>query len=101
MASFDRKWEAIGFTIEDTSFLEQEIMKNPHIGDVIEGTGGLRKMRVAIDKGKSGGARVCYIDIAVDEQVYMIACYEKKEKSNLTRAEKNSIKRIINTLITR
>ena len=45
------------------SLLQCELMRNPAVGDVIEGTGGLRKMRFADKrrgKGKRGGLRVIY-----------------------------------------
>ena len=51
--------------LDDTAFagLQQVLMKNPEAGEVIEGTGGLRKMRFADKrrgKGKRGGLRVVY-----------------------------------------
>ena len=51
--------------LNDESFREfqQMLMKNPEAGDVIEGTGGLRKVRYADEKrgkGKRGGLRVIY-----------------------------------------
>ncbi|HEY7458015.1 MAG TPA: hypothetical protein VH765_04605 [Xanthobacteraceae bacterium] len=51
--------------LDDEAFgdLQNELMKNPAAGDVIEGTGGLRKLRFADrrrGKGKRGGLRVIY-----------------------------------------
>lgn len=63
------------------------------------GTGGLRKLRFAFeDKGKSGSARVCYVDFATFEKNYLLQVFSKDEKPNLTAAEKNEVKRIIGIL---
>ena len=62
-------------------------------GDVIPGTGGLRKIRMAAKgHGKRGGARVIYVDIEVKESIYLLNVYGKNEKKDLTPAEKNALK---------
>ena len=62
----------------------------------MQGTGGLRKARVALEnRGKSGGARVCYIDFVFAETVYLITVFGKKEKANLSKEERNNIKKAI------
>ena len=74
-------------------------MKDPKIGAVIPGTGKLRKMRFAYEnRGKSGSTRVCYVDFLMYDTVYLITAYAKNEKENLTRAECNEIKKLINIL---
>ena len=46
--------------------MENILLKNPKMGDVIQGTGGIRKIRISYDDiGKRGGGRVIYIDIEV------------------------------------
>ena len=65
----------------------------------MKGTGGLRKARISIGrKGKSGGARVCFVDFIFVETVYLITVYGKKEKDNLSITERNQIKKMIDTL---
>lgn len=60
----------------------------PETGDVMKGSGGLRKMRYALPgRGKSGGARVIYYYIAADEVVYLISGYAKSKKENITPAD--------------
>lgn len=96
---FVRNWERLSLKDQDLRRLELEILKNPKVGKVIRGTGGLRKLRVAHDnKGKSGSARVCYVDFAEKETVYLITIYPKNEKDNLTRAECNNICKMIHML---
>ena len=92
-------WERLGLTDDDLRRLELEIMKNPQVGPVIQGTGKLRKMRFAFEnKGKSGSSRVCYVDFLIHETVYLITVYSKNEKDNLSKAERNEIKKFIDIL---
>ena len=58
---FVKNWKRLGLNDDDMRRLELEILKNPQAGNVIKGTGGLRKLRFAFDdKGKSGSVRICY-----------------------------------------
>lgn len=98
-AEFVKRWENLGFTDEDLRRLELEILKDPKVGKVIRGTGKLRKMRFAFtNEGKSGSTRICYVDFTVKRIVYLITVYSKNEKDNLTKAERNSIKTMIDIL---
>ena len=84
---------------DDLRRLELEIMKNPKIGPVMKGTGKLRKMRFAYNNtGKSGSTRVCYVDFVVHETVYLITVFPKNEKENLSKEERNNIKKLIDCL---
>ena len=66
---------------------------------VMQGTGGLRKIRVSREnEGKSGGARVCYVDFVVEKVIYLITVYLKNQKDNLTQTECNNIKKMIQQL---
>ena len=56
-------------------------------------------MRFAFeDRGKSGSARVIYVDFEVYEKIYLITAYPKNEKENLTNQERNEIHRLIDIL---
>ena len=93
---FDKKWEALGFDVEDLRRLENEIVNNPQAGAVIQGTGGIRKIRFAFEgKGKSGGVRVLYIDILISENVILLGAFAKNEQDNLTHEQKKTLKRIV------
>lgn len=96
---FDKQWKAMGLNDDDLARLQQEIMANPKVGSVIEGTGRLRKMRFAFKgQGKSGSARVTYVDFVIYETVYLIYAYPKNEKDNLTKAERNEMKKVIDAI---
>ena len=96
---FTRRWDDLGFKDEDLRKLEMEIMRNPDKYPIIRGTGGLQKIRIALEnKGRRGGARVCFVDFIFAETVYLITVYTKKEKDNLTKEERNNIKKAIGIL---
>ena len=65
----------------------------------MQGTGGLRKLRFSFsDRGKSGSSRVCYINIVRKEKIFLITAYPKNVKDNLSKAERNSIKQLVEIL---
>ena len=87
---FSRNWDEFGFTDDDL---------NPHKYPVMQGTGGLRKARFAFKHhGKSGGVRVCYVDFVIEETIYLITVYSKKQKDNLSKQERNNINIYIDRL---
>jgi hypothetical protein len=70
------------------------IAENPECGDVMSGTGGFRKVRVPRQgMGKSGGARVVYIWRSDKFPVFLITVFPKNKKANLTKAERNALKK--------
>ena len=65
----------------------------------MQGTGGLRKLRFAFPgQGKSGSSRVLYVDFVIAEKIYLIFAYPKSEKDNLSKEERNNIKKLIERL---
>ena len=78
--------------------LQTELIAQPEKGDLIQGTGGLRKIRMATgQQGKSGSARVIYF-LATAEMIYLVLAYAKSEKESLTSAEKAELKRLTTLL---
>lgn len=91
-AVFDRNWKSMGLGDEELSVLQNYLSKNPTVGDVIPELEGARKVRFAIDgKGKSGGARVIYLDVVVKEELYLIYTYPKSMQSDIIPKEKKKI----------
>ena len=96
---FKSRWEALGLNEEDLLRLQVELLADPKAGDVMQGTGGVRKMRFAFEhRGKSGGVRVIYVDFEVYEKIYLLTAYTKNEKDNLTKKERSEIKQLIEVL---
>ena len=99
LKKFDDKWNGLELTDDDLIPLERYLAENPDAGSVIQGTGGLRKLRWALpDTSKSGGIRVLYLDIVIKERIYMVDLFAKSVKANLTEAEKNNMKKLATEL---
>lgn len=64
----------------------------PDQGDLLEGGGGIRKMRFGVGgRGKSGGVRIVYYYHCPDVPVFLLTIFAKNEKANLTKAERNML----------
>ncbi len=93
------QWKEIGLDDDELQALQIMLLKDPESGPVMEGTGGIRKVRFPMkDRGKSGSVRVCYTDFAEYEVIYLITAFEKKDQENLTDEEKNVLKKLIKAL---
>lgn len=97
--TFTRKWKELGISDEDLRRLGNILLNNPKLGEVIKGTGGLRKIRIPINhKGKRRSGRVIYIDIDVKETIYFLDIYVKNEKIDLTEDEKKVMRAVVKIL---
>jgi len=84
---------------ESYSDLQRFLVKQPLFGDVIQGTGGLRKLRWSTKgKGKRGGIRTIYLYITEKSHIHLLTLYAKNEVSDLTADEKKILKRIVEEL---
>lgn len=84
---------------EERSAVIDLVASNPDCGDVIVGTGGVRKVRIAQKgKGKSGSYRVVYYFCNDTIPVFLITCFGKSDKSNISKSEKNTIKKLVQLL---
>lgn len=73
---------------------------NPNAGDILQGTGGIRKIRFARDgKGKSGGYRVIYFFHSLDIPLFALNIFAKNEKTNIPTAERNALKELSAQLV--
>jgi hypothetical protein len=80
---------------EDYRRLQWHLARYPYSGDVIQGTGGLRKIRwTAGGKGKSGGVRVIYFHVVSLSQIRLLLIYRKGLKDDLSPAEKKVLRAI-------
>lgn len=78
--------------------LQNALLENPTLGELIQGTGGFRKMRWSDErrgKGKRGGLRLIYFHFEEDEQIWMLAMYDKNEAADLTGEQKKALRAAI------
>jgi len=78
--------------------LQHSLMDNPTAGDVIEGTGGLRKLRHADlrrGKGKRGGLRVIYYWWSGGDQFWLFTVYDKDQADDLTATQRKVLKQLL------
>lgn len=82
---------------DDTYRTLQVCLANePFAGDLLEGTGGMRKIRVASKgHGKRGGARVIYYHFVSASQIAMLFIYPKNEQQDLTPEQRKALKSVI------
>lgn len=86
--------------LTDESFrvFQRTLMENAEAGDVIEATGGLRKVRFADEqrgKGKRGGLRVIYYWWPSGKQFWLFTVYNKDEMDDLTPAQRKILKDLL------
>lgn len=86
--------------LDDDGFaeLQRSIGANPEVGDLIQGAGGIRKMRwkdPRRGKGKRGGLRVIYYCFLADEEIWFLTLYDKDEASDLTKSEREQLRRAL------
>ena len=96
---FSKRWKEIGLGEEELQNLQIMLLKDPESGPVMEGTGGIRKVRFPMkNRGKSGSIRVCYTDFEEYEVTYLITAFEKKEQENLSDDEKKVLRKLVKDL---
>jgi len=93
---FTTLWDALGLNDDDLKELQEFLLENPAVGAVIQGTGGARKVRIALQgKGKSGGGRVIYVDFTVSERIYLLMVYPKSKQGTLSDQQKKAVRYLI------
>lgn len=96
-STFTRQIQAMA-TDDELKELQRTLIAQPDKGDMIQGTGGLRKIRMALGhQGKQGGARIIYF-LATANTIYLILAYPKSVKDSLTPAEKAALKTLTHQL---
>lgn len=81
---------------QDYRELQNFLLEKPDIGDVIQGTGGLRKVRWGTNaRGKRGGLRIIYYWQKMKEQIYLLTLYAKNEMTDLSMKEKKILKQMV------
>ncbi len=76
------------------------LAEHPRAGDLIEGTGGVRKLRWGRGgRGKSGGVRVVYYVHSEAMPLYLLTLFAKNERANLSKAERNDLADMVDILV--
>ena len=93
-APFLRDAKAL-LTEEERAGLIAFLGTNPTAGDIIEGAGGVRKLRWARKGGgKSGGYRVLYYYYSERIPLFALGIYAKNAKESVDKAEKNIFRQL-------
>jgi hypothetical protein len=80
---------------EERGLLVDYLARNPLAGDLIPGTGGVRKLRWALEgRGKRGGARVVYYYHSDAMPLFALTAFAKNERADLTQADRNDFRRL-------
>ncbi|SFU83246.1 hypothetical protein SAMN02799631_02589 [Methylobacterium sp. 174MFSha1.1] len=91
--------KAAGVEDDEREAIVATIAADPLAGDVIFGTGGARKVRIAgRGKGKSGGYRVITFYAAEDVPVFLLALVSKGQRVDLSQAERNALRMVLGDL---
>ena len=86
----------LGISGKEEADLLVELAMRPQRGKLIIGSGGLRKIRLALgNRGKSAGARVIYTIFEVNKELYLLWAYSKSEQENMSKAEINNLKKLV------
>jgi hypothetical protein len=87
-------------SVEEHDLLLSFLSTNPMAGVLIQGTGGVRKVRWATgNKGKSGSTRIVYFYHNHSMPLFLLTAFGKNEQENLTKAERNELAGLTKLLI--
>lgn len=85
---------------DERALLVDYLAHNPMAGDLVQGTGGIRKVRWALDgRGKRGGARVIYFYHDADMPLFALTAYAKNERADLSQQDKNDFRQLTTMLV--
>lgn len=85
---------------DERAALVDFLASNPAAGDVIRGTGGVRKLRWALEgRGKRGGARVIYFHHGARLPLFLLTAYAKNARADLSQADRNDFRRLTSVLV--
>lgn len=94
--TFEAQARNAGVSDEEMKEICDAIARDPQAGDLISGTGGARKLRHRKPgTGKSGGYRTIHYWGGNDVPVFLLAIYGKSQKDNLSKEERNTLKKIL------
>jgi hypothetical protein len=85
---------------EERALLVDYLAYNPPAGDLIPGTGGVRKLRWGLEgRGKRGGARVIYFHHDAGMPLFALTAFAKNERADLSRQDRNDFRQLTTLLV--
>jgi hypothetical protein len=85
--------------LNDFVDFQRKLTEYPEAGDIVIGTGGVRKIRLkSASGGKSGGFRVCYYFLTQHGKLFLLLIYAKNKQEDLTIQEKKDLKELVGIL---
>ena len=100
MPQFLSDAKAAGVSDKQRGAIIDRIAAEPTVGDLIQGSGGARKVRFAgRGKGKSGGYRVITFYAGREMPVFLLALYGKGERASLSHAERNELRSLLGSIV--
>jgi hypothetical protein len=98
--AFVRAAAQAGMTDDEITRLVDLLAENPTAGELIVGTGGCRKLRIAgRGKGKSGGYRTITFYTGESLPVFLVTVFSKGERTNLSKSECNSLRAVTKAIV--
>jgi hypothetical protein len=87
---------------EELDAFTSYIAANPEAGDIVAGTGGVRKVRWSSQgRGKRGGVRIIYFFHSEASPLFLLDLYAKNQQSDLNAQDKKELKTFVETLLRR
>src|SRR5687768_6113893 len=87
-------------TEEERNDIVSYLAAFPKDGDLIRGTGGVRKKRWGHGgRGKSGGVRIIYYYHSEHMPLYLLTVFAKNERADLAQAERNGLAKLVKILV--
>lgn len=94
LKSFTKCWEDNNLTDEDLRELQNKILTEPAEADLGSGLFKFRYAPKREHRGQSGAYRVLFVDVLISEHIYLLYCFDKNDKVNISKAELESFKAI-------
>ena len=99
LQEFQKKSDKLISSAERHSIINY-LAAHPAAGDIMQGTGGIRKLRwAAKGKGKSGGVRIIYYFHNESIPLFLLTLFGKGEKSNLAKTERNELAKLVSLIV--
>lgn len=98
--SFRRAASDVGMTDQEIEQLVGILANDPEAGEIMVGTGGCRKLRIAgRGKGKSGGYRTITFFSGNQMPVFLLTVFSKGERANLSKEERNTLAKMTSAIV--